>query len=88
MTGKTTRQLEGAPPNAIFIWCNENTSYPTMLARSLGRTDIQVKGPGWIKSSRGCNSVEIVVDHYTRLSDRQWDLVQQLQKRHAYSILP
>jgi len=86
MIGKTTRQLEAASSNAIFIWCNENTLYLTLLARSLGRTDIQVKGPGWLENSRGHNSAEIIVDHSTRLTDRQWNLVQQLQKRHAHNI--
>jgi hypothetical protein len=88
MIGKTTKQLEAASSNTIFIWCNENTLYPTLLARSLGRIDIRVKGPGWLESSRGCNSAEIVVDHSARLTNRQWDLVRQLQKRHAHNISP
>ena len=63
-TGKTTQQLNSAPHGAVFVWCNGQIGYPQQLARSLGRTDIQVKPKSWLDSNE-CMGVRapVVYDH-------------------------
>lgn len=41
-TGLTTRQMLSAPAAAIFVWCTNNTYYPTALAQHIGRNDLKV----------------------------------------------
>lgn len=45
-TGRTTKQLVEAMPNATFIWLNRHLSYPKDLAKALGREDIEIVSLG------------------------------------------
>ena len=65
-TGKTTRQMLGAPLGSHFIWCNGTLSYPAALARKLGRSDLKIHRPSDLRSGRlrGVDPALIVVDHW------------------------
>jgi hypothetical protein len=41
-SGRTTKQMQQAPENAVFVWCNSRLAYPEMLARALGRDDLAI----------------------------------------------
>ena len=73
--GATTQQMEAAPKGAIFVWCNGRTDYPILLARKIGREDLQIKSPSWLTSHvwRGVSLAGIVVDHAARLTGREWE---------------
>lgn len=72
--GATTRQMEAAPKGAVFIWCNGKTDYAVLLARKLGREDLQIVSPTWLEERwLGVELTGVVVDHAARLTDRQWD---------------
>ena len=65
-TGRTTRQMENAPNEAIFIWCNQHLDYPKRLARELGREDLQIYSPGVLSDAHRFAGMEIsgvVIDH-------------------------
>ena len=70
---RTTAQMLGAPKDAVFVWCNEKLYYPNKLACSLGRSDLKIVGPSWLEShnNRGLRASGIVVDHWTKLNERQ-----------------
>ena len=66
-TGKTTRQMQSAPPGAHFVWFDSQLYYAKKLAQHLGRTDLTVisahefKTAGYFEGKRrGC----IVIDHH------------------------
>jgi hypothetical protein len=71
-TGRTTRQIETAPKNAVFVWCNDRIDYAKTLARELGRADLKVVPPSWLQTDaiRGIRR-GIVVDHAAVLTSRQ-----------------
>jgi len=72
--GTTTKQMKAAPKGAVFVWCNGRTDYAVVLARKIGREDLEIKSPTWLERSwRGLELTGVVVDHAARLTDRQWD---------------
>lgn len=80
--GATTRQMESAPKEAIFVWCNGETSYPRKLAQKIGREDLRVKAPDWLECRwRGLEFTGVVVDHAAKLTDRQWEGYQGVLTR-------
>ena len=63
-TGRTTRQMKAAPNESTYIWCNQHTDYPKRLARSLGRLDLRIVGPGELMADRVRGRREkVVIDH-------------------------
>ena len=63
-TGRTTRQMKAAPNEATYVWCNQHTDYAKHLARSLGRIDLRIVGPGDLASGRILRRREkVVIDH-------------------------
>ena len=63
-TGRTTRQMEGAPAGALYVWCNGHLEYPKHLARKLGRDDLKIVSPEHYKvTSRGRDVGSVVLDH-------------------------
>ena len=66
-TGRTTAQMNAAPPGAVFVWLNSNLFYPKALAAKLGRDDMEVRPLSWLnkRNTRGrrFNYSEVVVDH-------------------------
>lgn len=77
-SGRTKAQIEKAPTAAVFIWADDRLDYPKRLARSVGRRDLQIVGPGWLESGWiGRRFTGIVVDHAADLSPRKTDLLAQ-----------
>jgi hypothetical protein len=83
-TGTTTRQIEAAPPNAIFVWCNRRLEYPRSLAGSIGRNDLRIVSLAEAEYGECLRGVGrfVVVDHEAehRLSPRALALIQHLNK--------
>lgn len=73
--GKTSRQMQEAPKGAIFIWCTSDLWYPKHLAIALERKDLKIVRPEWLDGDewRGLHYSEIIVDHWARLTTKQWD---------------
>lgn len=70
--GRTTALMQGAPINALFVWCNEDLTYPRSLARILHRTDLMIFGPSIFDNDRfqelrGKKYSRVVLDHATEL---------------------
>lgn len=74
-TGITTRQMESAPKNAVYVWCNGVLFYPKELAKKIGRTDLEIVSPGRFDgySFHGRMLSGLVLDHAAKLTDRQWE---------------
>lgn len=68
-TGTTTQQMQAAPHGAIFVWCNNDLSYPRHIARSIGRGDLCIvcAGEDWHRFLGYQLSGGVVIDHAARL---------------------
>lgn len=65
-TGRTTRQMQAAPKDAVFVWCfHGSLGYARDLARHLGRADLKIVSPSWLENSQymGLTFSGIVTDH-------------------------
>ena len=82
-SGITSQQMKDAKPNAVFVWCGSNTYYPEKLAQSLGRQDLKIVSPYWLRmeSIRGREFTEIVVDHAADLTDSQHEAFLEAKHR-------
>lgn len=68
-SGRTTKQMLDAPHDAVFIWCNNETFYAKCLASDIGRGDLKIVPPNWLRDGwRGRTFSGIIVDHAVRLS--------------------
>ncbi len=82
--GKTTRQLQAAPQDAVYVWPNDHLAYPKALARHLGRIDLLIVAPGWLCDAHLCGRIcEIVIDHaaYLTLRKPQWQAYHYHRER-------
>lgn len=71
-TGRTTRQMQGAPLGAIFVWVSSQLDYPKEIARKIGREDLVIVSPGEIcRHCYGKPISGIVVDHAARLTSSE-----------------
>lgn len=63
--GLTTAKLQELSQGGIFVWGTEDLTYPTALAQFLGRADIQIVGPSWLRTWRWDTQryTGIVLDH-------------------------
>jgi hypothetical protein len=62
--GLTTVKLQELPQGGIFVWGTEDLTYPTALAQFLGRADIQIVGPSWLRNWwQNQRYTGIVIDH-------------------------
>lgn len=76
-TGRTTAQIKDAPHGAYFVWCNDNTAYPTRLAIELGRRDLTIVAPRDVPHVlAGRRKVAVVVDHAAKLKTREGDAIE------------
>lgn len=85
-TGLTTKQMKRAKTNAVFIWPTSSSLwYPKKLAAKLGRGDLKIVTPSWLdsESCRARMFSEIIVDHATRLSSKQYDVLDRLLEKLA-----
>lgn len=74
-SGKTTKQIENAPRDAVFVWVNEHLQYANDIAFMLGRIDIEVVGPSWLRGNEWRGRIfPLVVDHaFTTVPERRTD---------------
>ena len=81
--GRTTQQIETAPPGSVFVWCNQHLEYPIRLARQLGRHDLRIVSPAFL--GHGCRgySGTVVLDHaaYEMMAEQQREAYEWLRKR-------
>jgi len=74
-TGITTRQMQDAPKDAVFLWCNNRLYYPLSLARNIGREDLIIKSKKILRYGaiwfRGRWISGLVIDHATRLTESE-----------------
>lgn len=64
--GETTFDMLMAPKGAMYLWAHGDLDYPQRLAAHLGRTDLTVVAPGWLRRmdlAAGTNKLPVVVDH-------------------------
>ena len=82
-TGKTTEQMQQAPPRAIYLWLNASTYYPKKLARELRRNDLEIMSINEFvqgEKFRGRRLSAVVVDHavYVPSTTGAYDLLDRL----------
>jgi hypothetical protein len=73
-TGRTTRQMQAAPPGAVFVSAHHGTKgYDKELARSLRREDLLIVDPSWLTEQRwqGLTLPGIVIDHAAKLAKEE-----------------
>lgn len=85
-SGQTSRQMLRAEPGALYIWVHRHSlAYANALAHHLGRGDLEVTSPKVLDDGgnrlRGRRFPEIVVDHACQLTDRQYDVLDDLRAR-------
>lgn len=63
--GKTSSALLAAPARCVYVCIGASVRYTEALARSLGRHDIRVVGPSWLRAHHylGADRDSVVVDH-------------------------
>lgn len=75
-TGRTTDAMKSAPIRAVYVWGNAALDYPRALARTLGRTDLEIVSPSWLTDDRwrGRELSGIILDHHALdvLNKEQW----------------
>ncbi len=84
-TGRTSRQMTGAPVGAAFVWCNNRVNYAVGLAHELGRDDLRVL-PLYMLNEQyrglsGCRYPAIIVDHAAELTARGRSYLRELTAR-------
>lgn len=72
-TGITSLQMKSAPNKAVFVWCNEYLDYARDLAAKIRRKDLRIVGPSFFDGERHRGMIihDVILDHNTRLTDRQ-----------------
>jgi len=81
-SGRTTKQMLDAPCNAVFIWCNNETFYAKCLASDIGRGDLEIVQPNWLRDGwRGRTFSGIIVDHAVCLSIDENDALDKAMAR-------
>jgi len=84
-TGITTRQILGAPREAVFVWCNGHVIYPQALAKTLGRSDLEVRPLSWLqlRNVMGRTFTGVVVDHGAEIGDNERETLDYLRLRRV-----
>jgi hypothetical protein len=85
-TGQTSKQIQDAPVDSVFVWVINDVRYPEQLARTLGRTDLKIVGRSWITSERwrGLRLSGVVVDHSIRPSIDELEALCAIRSRICY----
>lgn len=82
-TGRTSQQMMGAPPGAVFVWCNSHLLYANAMAHELGRDDLVII-PLCRLNARTMMLMRcpgVVVDHMARIPSDGWDAIARLRGR-------
>ena len=83
-SGRTTKQMQEAPQNSIFVWVHHDLHYPKKLAEKIGRNDLKIVSPNWLLNGwRGVQLSGLVIDHfvYTSSTGEMRKLVEQALSR-------
>lgn len=83
-SGRTTRQIEGAPANAVFICQSRQIDYTKALARYLGRPDLMIVGPYVFSAAAifdGKRPTAVILDHAAL------DTLHPSQREHCDTVL-
>jgi hypothetical protein len=82
-TGRTTQQMNEAPPGAVFVWCNGALYYPQSLARKLGRDDLTVRPLSWLRPRNvmGRDFSGVILDHAARQSTEACEALNYVRVR-------
>lgn len=87
--GVTTTALANAPQGAVYVWRDANLDYPHALAQSIGRNDLKIVGPWWLRpwSVEGTTlkRSQVVVDHSLQLTETMREALQILDSRAVNS---
>ena len=78
--GRTTKQMQAAAKNSVFVWHHHSTEYPKELAKKIGRTDLKIVSSGWLWYGwQGKELSGLVIDHYVfEIANRQMtELIQE-----------
>lgn len=74
--GNTTRQMQAAPRDSVFVWVNHHLGYAKDLANKLDRSDLKIVSPDWLSDKHwaGLELTGITLDHATPLTNEQWGI--------------
>jgi len=68
-SGRTTKQMQEAPQNSVFVWVHHDLHYPKKLAEKIGRNDLKIVSPNWLLNSwKGAQLSGLVIDHFAHTS--------------------
>lgn len=84
-SGKTTDQMRAAPIGSVYIWEDYSITYPVLLAKHLGRTDLRIKPAYWLVNPANLSCVRppaMVIDHATPYSDSVVRAIEYAKRRH------
>ena len=72
-SGRTTRAMQDAPKNAVYIWWCAELETPRRLAAVAGRSDLEIVSPWWLTDRQfsGRKLSGVIVDHAAQLSIEQ-----------------
>lgn len=86
INGTTTKQIKDAPLGAIYVWPTADVLYPKRLAEALGRSDLKIVGPSWLKGKDivfKARHVSGVIDHavmeQVTFTDSERELIRAAQ---------
>lgn len=83
-TGRTTRQMVGAPLNSVYIWNSAYCKAAHDIALRAGREDLTILPYTWLDQAGRAREVNkyITVDHAVRLTALQQAAVDDVNSRH------
>jgi hypothetical protein len=71
-TGRTTRQMQAAPPDAVFVSANHGTKgYDKELASKINRNDLKIVDSSWLTSHRWQGAFFSGIDHAAKLTKEE-----------------
>jgi hypothetical protein len=87
--GTTTQAMLRAPHGAVYVWSNEATAYPRQLAEKLGRHDLKIVGPDWLRfgSWHGTEPSGIELDHACRLDTLEWRAFEDAKSQVRMKVM-
>lgn len=82
-TRRTTQAMRSAPTGAVYVWVHDSLGYPKALAHAIGRDDLIVVGPGWLKDRKymGLELGGLCMDHDARLTEELWERYMEAKTR-------
>lgn len=82
-TGRTTRQMQAAPPNSVYIWNSAYCKAAHDIAVKAGREDLTILPASWLDQRARVLEVNkyVTVDHAVRLTALQQAAVDDVNTR-------